>query len=51
MNAGEIYEKIYIDNSKFIKPNDLLEKMEKNNFVGKIIEVSDLEYLYTGKKK
>ena len=44
-----IFEKI-IDNSKFIKPRELLVKMEKNGFIGKIMRLPGLEYLYIGKK-
>ncbi|MFA6252405.1 MAG: methyltransferase domain-containing protein [Candidatus Paceibacterota bacterium] len=44
-----MFEKI-IDNSKFIKPRELLVKMENNGFNGKIIKLPGLEYLYIGQK-
>jgi demethylmenaquinone methyltransferase/2-methoxy-6-polyprenyl-1,4-benzoquinol methylase len=46
-----LFEKIYVDNSKFIKPAQLLKKMQLHNFSGKIISVSKLKYLYVGKKR
>ena len=46
-----LFEKIYIDNSKFIKPDELRKKMKLKNFEGKIIKVSSIEYLYIGTKK
>ena len=45
-----LFEKV-LDNSKFIKPKALIEKMEDNGFSGKIIKLTGLEYLYVGEKK
>lgn len=46
-----LFEKIYIDNSKFITPNNLLKKMNDLNFDGRIVKVSKLEYIYLGTRR
>ncbi|MGM5488106.1 MAG: class I SAM-dependent methyltransferase [Nanobdellota archaeon] len=46
-----LFEKIYIDNSRFIKPEALKAKMESHGFKGQIIRISHLQYLFIGTKR
>jgi demethylmenaquinone methyltransferase/2-methoxy-6-polyprenyl-1,4-benzoquinol methylase len=46
-----LFEKIYIDNSRFIKPESLRWLLASWGFEGDIIPVSAIEYLYSGEKQ
>lgn len=46
-----LWEKIWIDNSKFITPEALAARMEKYGFQGRIRKTKALEYFYRGVKK
>ncbi|MFA5859035.1 MAG: class I SAM-dependent methyltransferase [Elusimicrobiota bacterium] len=46
-----LFEKMFVDNSKFVSSIKLADLMNDNGFDGEIITVSSLEYLYTGHKQ
>ena len=48
--AIKFFELTFIDNSRFLKPDELKEIMSNLNFSGKTVEVSRVEYIYVGHK-
>ncbi len=46
-----MFEKLFVDNSEFIKPINLIEMMNDKGFTGSTTKISSFEYIYTGNKK
>lgn len=45
-----LFEKMFVDNSRFVKPDELIDIMSKNGFEGTTTKISSFEYIYSGVK-